>query len=126
VVGWGREQGRSFTRLVITGLAGWLASWLGVLALITLSVAFPHNPVPRALLVLWAALVVVSLAVPRGRRFVGAGRRRVLVLVLTVPFIPLAWAAPVIWSHLPLAVRDLLEGNFRSHRWVRLQRKQAR
>jgi hypothetical protein len=99
-------------------------SWLGVAALITLSVALPHNPVPRVLLVCWAVLAAVTLAVP-GFGF-GVGRLRILVLVLMVPFLPFVRATTAIWPHLPHAVRDLLEGNFRSHRRVRLQRRQAR
>lgn len=74
MVWWGREQVRSFRRLIIAGLSGWLMSWLGVAALITLSIILPHNPVPRVLLVLWAVLAAVSLAVP-GFQFGGAASR---------------------------------------------------
>ena len=123
MVWWGREQARSFSRLVIAVLSGWLVSWLGVAALITLSVVLPHNPVPRVLLVVWAVLAAASLAIP-GAPF-GAGRLSALVLVLAVPFMPLARAAVAVWPHLLHAVQDLLEGNFRSHHWARLQRKQA-
>lgn len=124
MVWWGREQARSFRRLIIAGLSGWLMSWLGVAALITLSTVSPHNPVPRVLLVLWAGLAAVSLAVP-GFRF-GGGRLPILVLVLMVPFLPLARATTGIWPHLPHAIRNVLEGKFRSRRRARLQRKQAR
>ena len=125
MVWWGREQARSFSRLMIAILAGWLASWLGVAALAALSVALPHNPVPRVLLVVWAVLVAASLAIP-GARF-GAGRLSAPPPppLLALPFLPLARAADAVWPHLPHAVQDLLEGNFRSHRWSRLQRKQT-
>jgi hypothetical protein len=49
MVWWGRKQARSFSRLLIAILAGRLVSWLGVAALVALSVALPHNPVPRVL-----------------------------------------------------------------------------
>jgi hypothetical protein len=124
MVWWGPEQARSFRRLVIAILSGWLASWLGVAALITLSVVLPHNPVPRILLAVWAVLAAVSLAIP-GAAF-GTGRLGPLVLVPALPFLPFARAAVAVWPHLPDAVQDLLEGDFRSHRWARQQRKQAR
>ncbi len=123
MVWWGREQARSFSRLMIAILAGWLASWLGVAALAALSLALPHNAVPRVMLVVWAVLVAASLAIP-GARFV-AGRLGAPLLLLALPFLPLARAADAVWPHLPHAVQDLLEGNFRSHRWSRLQRKQT-
>ena len=58
---------RGFARIMIAMISGWLISWLGVLALITLSVAQPHNPAPRVLLAAWAALIVVCLAITGGR-----------------------------------------------------------
>jgi hypothetical protein len=122
MVWWGPEQARAFSRLVIAIASGWLLSWLGVAALITLSFVLPHDPVPLVLLVLWALLVAACLAIP-GAPF-GEGRLTVL-LVLAIPFLPLARAAIAVWPHLPEAVQDLLEGDFRSHRWARQQRKQA-
>jgi hypothetical protein len=124
MVWWGREQARSFSRLLIAILAGWLVSWLGVAALVALSVALPHNPVPRVLLGVWAVLAAASLAIP-GASF-GGGRLSGPVLVLALPFLPVARAAVAVWPHLPHAVQDLLKGSFRNHRWARLQRKQAR
>jgi hypothetical protein len=111
-------------RLVIAILFGWLVSWLGVAALITLSVTWPHNPIPRVLLVVWAVLAAVSFAIPGGSLRVIRGRGP--VLVLAVPFVPLARAALAVWPHLPEAVQDFLEGDFRRRRRARLQRKQAR
>jgi hypothetical protein len=98
-------------RLVIAMLSGWLVSWLGVAALITLAVAWPRNPVPRVLLVAWAVLAAVSLVVP------GTSRRAIRgsgpVVALAIPFLPLARAALAVWPHLPMAVRDFLEGRAR-------------
>jgi hypothetical protein len=116
--------GRALRRIVIALFSGWLVSWLGVAALITLSVAWPHNPIPRVLLVAWAVLAAVSFAIPGISRWAIGGRAA--VLVLAVPFVPIARAAVAVWPHLPDAVRDLLEGSFRRHRWARQQRKQAR
>jgi len=53
----GPSQGRSFVRLLLAVLSGLVLSWLGVAALITLSVT-GHGPVPWVLLVVWAALAV--------------------------------------------------------------------
>jgi hypothetical protein len=124
MVWWGPEQGRSFRRLVLGALAGWLVSWLGLAALVTLSAALPRNPAPRVLLAVWAVLAAATLAIPPARSKVG--RRSAPVLVLLLPFLPLACATVALRPHLPPALQDLLEGNFRSRRRPRLQRKQAR
>ena len=108
---------------MIAMLSGWLVSWLGVAALITLTVAFSRNPVPWALLVAWAVLAAVSLVIPGASL---GGRIRGALLVLALPFMPFLRAAIALWPHLPPAVKDLLEGSFRSHRSTRRQSKQAR
>jgi hypothetical protein len=123
MVMFGPEGGRGIHRLMIAILFGLLVSWLGVAALITLSVTWPHNPIPLVLLVVWAVLAAVSFAIPGALRAI-LGRGPALVLV--VPFVPLARAALALWPHLPKAVQDLLEGDFRRHRRARLQRKQSR
>jgi len=110
--------------LVIAILSGWLILWLGVAVLITLSFAWPHNPVPPVLLAVWAVLAAVSFAIPGAFR--GKTGGGLPVLFLAVPFMPFVRAALAAWPHLPEAVRDFLEGNFRSRRRARLQRKQAR
>jgi hypothetical protein len=122
LVGPGASQ--ELPRLMLAILGGWLLSWLGVAALITLSVARPHNPIPRILLEVWAGLSAISLAIPGGSP--GASRGRLLMLVLAAPFLPLARVGAALWPHLPDTVKDLLEGNFRSHLWARQQRKHAR
>jgi hypothetical protein len=114
VVRLGPEHARAFRGLVIAMLAGWLVSWLGVAALITLSIARPHNLVPRVLLVAWAVLAAVSLVLPGASR--RAIRGRGLMLAAAIPFLPLARAAVAVWPHLPGAVRDCLEGNFWRYR----------
>ena len=123
MVMFGPEHVRGIRRLVIAILSGWLISWLGVGVLIALSVAWPHNPIPRVLLVVWAVLAVVSFAIPGSS--LRAIRGRGPMLILAVPFLPLARAAFAVWPHLPEAVQDFLEGDFRRRRWARLQRKQA-
>lgn len=117
------EGGRAIRRLLIVVASGWLCSWFGVATLITLSVAWPHNPVPRVLLVAWAVLAAVALAIPGSP---SPTRKRWLLLVLAVPFAPFGRGAIVVWPHLPQAIRDFLEGNYRAHRWARLQRKRTR
>jgi hypothetical protein len=120
----GPQHRATLGRLALAIVSGLLLSWLGVAALITLSLAWPHNPVPRALLVVWAVLAAASFAIPGAFRGKTGGGP--LVLLLAVPFMPFALAAIAVWPHLPDAVQDFLQGNFRSHRWARQQRKQAR
>jgi hypothetical protein len=93
----GGEEGRRLTRLMIAMLSGWLVSWLGVAALITLTVAFSRNPVPWALLVAWAVLAAVSLVIPGASL---GGRIRGALLVLALPFMPFLRAAIALWPHL--------------------------
>ena len=121
MVWWGPDQGRLFSRIVIAMLSGWLISWSGVAALIALSVAWPHDSVPRVLLLAWAVLAAASLVIPGvGRKFSWP------VLVLGFPFVPFLRAAVGVWPHLPEAVQDFFEGSFRRRRRARQQRKQAR
>jgi hypothetical protein len=117
MVWFGPEHRRTLGRIALAVLSGVLLSWLGLATLITLSFAWPRNPVPRVLLAAWTVLVVVAFAIP------GKSGRRSLVLLLAVPFMPFARAAIAVWPHLPEAVQDFLQGNFRSHRRARLQRK---
>jgi hypothetical protein len=124
MVMFGPSHARSIRRIAIAVVSGLLVSWLGVAALIALSVAWPHNPVPRVLLAVWGVLAAVSFAT-WGSPF-KAFRGRGLVLVLAVPLLPLARAGVAVWPHLPAAVQDFLEGNFRARRRARLQRRQAR
>jgi hypothetical protein len=111
------EHGRIFGRIVIVILCGWLMSWLGVGALIALSFARPHDPVPRVLLAVWAVLAAVSFAIPGAFR--GKIGGRLPLLFLAVPFMPFARAAVAIWPHLPEAIRNFLEGGSRSRRWAK-------
>jgi hypothetical protein len=108
-------QFKGFARLIIALLAGWLISWLGVAALIALSVAWPHNPDPRLLLGAWAFLIVVCLAKTGGR---GRGDSKISwpLLFLELAFLPFALAAIAIWPRLPEGVQAILEGNFRRYR----------
>jgi hypothetical protein len=104
--------GRAIRRLLIVVLTGWLVSWLGVAALITLIVAWPHNWVPRALLVVWAVLAAVSLAIPGSK----SPSRDSRLLLLAAPCAPFTRAATVVWPLLPKAFQDFLEGNYRARR----------
>jgi hypothetical protein len=92
--------GRAIRRLLIAAVTGWLVSWLAVGALITLSIAWPHNWVPRVLLVAWAVLAAVSLAIPGSK---SSSLDRWLLLVLAAPAAPFTRAATVVWSLLPKA-----------------------
>jgi hypothetical protein len=105
----GPEHAGSVRRLAFAILCGLLVSWFGVVALIMLIVAWPRNPTPRVLLLAWAVLAAGSLLVP-GARF-RAIRRRVWLVVLAIPFLPLMRAALAVWPHLPGGLRDGLQGN---------------
>jgi hypothetical protein len=72
----------------------------------------------------WLTIAIASAMADQSRgATVGSIRARELVLVLAVPFVPLARAAVTVWPHLPDAVQDFLEGNVRGHWRARLQRK---
>jgi hypothetical protein len=120
----GPSHRRAISRIVVAVLSGLLLSWLAVAALIALSLAWPRNPVPRALLAVWAVLAVVSLAIPGAFR--GKISASLLIFFLAAPFMPFVRAAVAVWPHLPEAIRDFLEGNFRSRRRARLHRTHAR
>ena len=120
----GSEHVRGIRRLTIAVLSGLLVSWLGVAALITLSIAWPRDPVPRILLGAWAVLAAVSLVIPGASLKTIRGRGP--VLAAAVPFLPFARVALAVWPHLPRAVQDSLEGNFRRYRWARQQQKHPR
>jgi len=83
MVTFGPTNARIIRRLMVAAVSGLAASWLGVAALITLSIAWPHNPVPRVLLSAWAVLVAVSFAIPGVSP--GPFRGRGLVVFLAVP-----------------------------------------
>jgi hypothetical protein len=118
------QGGRTIRKLLIAVVTGWLVSWLGVAALITLWIAWPHNSVPRVLLVVWAIMAAVSIAIPARR---SPSRGGWLLLVLAAPFAPFGRAAMMVWPLLPKGLQVFLEGNYRArHRWARLQRKRAR
>ena len=71
----------------------------------------------------WLIIAIASaIADQSGGASVGSIRARELVLLLAVPFVPLARVAVTVWPHLPDAVQDFLEGNVRGHRRARLQR----
>jgi hypothetical protein len=105
----GPTHAKGLRRIAVAVLSGLLVSWFGVGALIVLSLAWPHNPTPRLLLMAWIVLALGSLAIPGASvRFI---RRRGLLVVMAVPFVPFARAAVVVWPHLPRAVRARLEGS---------------
>ena len=84
----------------------------------------PRDPVPRILLGAWAVLAAVSLVIPGASLKTIRGRGP--VLAAAVPFLPFARVALAVWPHLPRAVQDFLEGNFRRYRWARQQQKHPR
>ena len=121
---WSREASEGLARILIAVFLGLLVSWLGVAALITLVILWPHNPVPLILLVAWAVLVLVLLVNPGSSGRTIRAESPALIL-MALPFLPIAGSALVIWPHLPSVVQELLEGSFRSRRRAR-QRERSR
>jgi hypothetical protein len=112
---------RSLVRYILALLACCLVSWLGVAALVTLGIIWPHNPVPWILLAVWGVLISVVLAIP-GASF----RDEPVQLIVFFAFLPFGAAAMFIWPRLPPAVQDLLQGRFRIRQQARRQRRQAK
>jgi apolipoprotein N-acyltransferase len=93
------EQGRSIARMLLAVWGGMVVSWLGVAALVVLSILWPANQVPHVLLSVWLCAIVALQAWPGGRF-----RRRDVGLPLQIfcaPFDPMLLAGHRIWSALP-------------------------
>jgi hypothetical protein len=56
---WNDEASRAVTRVVLVVGTGIVVSWLGLAALVTLSVLWPANQVPHVLLGGWLCAIVV-------------------------------------------------------------------
>jgi hypothetical protein len=78
------KAGRSLSRILLAFWAGMIASWLGVAALVALSILWPANQVPHVLLGLWACAVAAQQVWPGGRF-----RNRDLSLPIQILFAPL-------------------------------------
>jgi apolipoprotein N-acyltransferase len=78
------QQGRSIARMLLAVWAGMVVSWLGLAALVALSMLWPANQVPHVLLGVWLC-AIVALQVWPGERF----RRRDLGLPMQIFYAPL-------------------------------------
>jgi len=58
------KHGRSLRRMLLTGMAAVVVAWLGLAALVVLSILWLTNPVPQVLLGLWLYAIVALLVWP--------------------------------------------------------------
>lgn len=88
---------RAIPWVILAIAAGLIVSWLGMAALVALSLAWPANPVPHVLLVVWLCAIVWDLALPGGwlRGDAGLGKR-----ILFAPLGPLLRAGLPLWRAL--------------------------
>jgi hypothetical protein len=66
----GRQNARAISWILLAVLAGIVAPWLGLAALVALSILWPENQVPHVLLGLWLCVTGAYLVLPLlpGRR----------------------------------------------------------
>jgi predicted membrane protein len=60
---WNDQASRAVTRVLLVVGTGIVVSWLGLAALVTLSVLWPANQVPHVLLGVWLCVIVATLVV---------------------------------------------------------------
>ena len=97
---WGPQQSRALGRVVLAGLSGIVVSWLGLAALVALTIIlWPGGLVPLVLLGVWVCAIVACLVWPSGRRWRDQSLR---TLILMAPLDPVARGGGWIWRALGL------------------------
>ena len=97
---WGPQQSRALGRIVLAGLSGIVVSWLGLAALVALTIIlWPGGLVPLVLLGVWVCAIVACLVWPSGRRWRDQSLR---TLILMAPLDPVARGGGWIWRALGL------------------------
>ena len=97
---WGPQQSRALGRMVLAGLSGIVVSWLGLAALVALTIIlWPGGLVPLVLLGVWVCAIVACLVWPSGRRWRDQSLR---TLILMAPLDPIARGGGWIWRALGL------------------------
>jgi len=61
-----RQNARSIGRVLLAALVGIVMSWLGLAALVALSILWPANEVRHVLLGVWVCVIAVHLGVSSG------------------------------------------------------------
>jgi hypothetical protein len=97
---WGPEQSRALGRIVLAGLSGIVVSWLGLAALVAVTIIlWPGGLVPLELLGVWLCAIVACLVWPSGRLWQD---QRLRTLILMAPLDPIARIGGWIWRALGL------------------------
>jgi hypothetical protein len=97
---WGPQQGRALARIALAALSGVVVSWLGLAALVALTIIlWPGGLVPLLLLGVWLCAIVACLVWPGGRLWRDPDLR---TLILMAPLDPIARAGGWIWRALGL------------------------
>jgi len=95
---WGPQQSRALGRIVLAALAGIVVSWLGLAALVALTIIlWPGGLVPLVLLGVWPCAIVACLGWPSGRLWRDPSLR---MLILMAPVDPIARVGGRIWTAL--------------------------
>jgi hypothetical protein len=92
------KVGRSLSRILLAFSAAVIASWLGLAALVALSILWPANQVPHVLLGAWLSAIVAQQVWPGGR-FRNRGLRLPAQILLAPPG-PMFHAGHRIWRAL--------------------------
>lgn len=87
-----QRTARAVVRLLLAVWAVVVVSWLGVAALVALSILWPANQVPHVLLGLWLCMIVAQLVRPQQ-----SFRHDDDGLPLRILFAPMAVLGPVVW-----------------------------
>ena len=97
---WGPQQSRALGRIVLAALVGIVVSWLGLAALVALTIIlWPGGLVPLVLLGVWLCAIVACLGWPSGRLWRDPSLR---TLILVAPLDPIARVGGRIWTALGL------------------------
>jgi hypothetical protein len=97
---WSPEHSRSLGRIVLAMFAGIVVSWLGLAALVALSIIlWPAPSVPLVLLGVWLCAIVAGLLWPGGRLW---RDQSLFGQILLAPLDPIARVGGRIWKALGL------------------------
>lgn len=94
-----RTSARSLRRIFLALVAGLVVSWGSVVALVTLSVLWPRNPVPRILVAVWLLAAAASVALawrPEGQA--GPSKGMLLVMAPLHPLLRAGQACNGAWT----------------------------
>jgi putative copper export protein len=91
------KQGRAIARILLAAWATIVLSWLGLAALVALSILWPANQVPHVLLGVWLG-AIAAVQIWAAKRF--ARRDGLAMQIFRAPSDPLLMAGHRIWTAL--------------------------